>query len=79
MNNPELWFKRTHVESGRVFEDLITRFNCPSRDVTPFGQLNTRAQSRIAELNTKMPGVWLYELIGWRIGYSVEQHFGVEE
>ena len=64
---PELWFRKTHLETGSSFEDVISNKNCPSWDKTPFCQLNEKAQARIDELNTKMPCVYHYEIIGWRV------------
>jgi len=67
MNRPQLWFKKTNLETGLVFEDKIFCKNLPLWDETPFGHLHIKAQNRMDELNTKMPGAWKYELIGWRI------------
>jgi hypothetical protein len=67
MNRPQLWFKKTNLETGLVFEDKISCKNLPLWDETPFGHLHIKAQNRMDELNTKMPGVWKYELIEWRI------------
>jgi hypothetical protein len=67
MNKPQLWFSTTDLETGIVFEDKISWKNCLDWDKTPFEMLNIKAKTRIDELNTKMPDVWKYELIGWRI------------
>lgn len=66
MELPELWFIKRNVETGIVFEDVITNKNCPGWDNTPFAQLNLKAKQRIDYLNTCMPGKWEYKLIGWK-------------
>ena len=64
---PKLWFSKRNVETGIVFEDVISNKNCPNWDQTPLALLNSKAKKRIDYLNTCMPGKWEYQLIGWRV------------
>lgn len=64
---PKLWFSKRNVETGIVFEDVISNKNCPDWDTTPLSQLNIKATKRIDYLNTCMPGGWEYKMIGWRV------------
>jgi hypothetical protein len=64
---PNLWFSKQNIETGIVFEDVITNKNCPGWDQTPFCELNSKAKQRIDYLNKCMPGKWQYKLIGWKV------------
>lgn len=64
---PQLWFARTHMGTESIFYDSFSDKNCLGWSTTPIKDLHTVALKRIAELNTKMPDQWRYELIGWRL------------
>lgn len=67
MKLPELWFSTRNIETGMMFENVISNINCPDWNNTPFAQLNLKAKQQIDYWNTCMPGKWEYRLIGWKV------------
>jgi hypothetical protein len=65
-NTPELWFSKTHKETGVVFEDHFSGKNLPGWYQTAFCEMMARAESRIQYWNSQLSS-WNYELLGWRV------------
>ena len=60
-----LYFRKTHKETGTVFEEPFSDKNCPGWIHTPRIELEAKAQARVAYWNHKLKA-WHYEIVGWR-------------
>lgn len=67
MNTPELWFSKTHKETGITFEDHFNGKNLSGWYQTPFCEMMIRAESRIHYWNSQLSASWEYKIIGWKV------------
>ncbi len=72
LNMPELFFRKTFVETGACFESAFNNKNCPGWTVTALEDLCLLAEKRIEYWN-KRTKEWRYELLGWRLTNNENQ------
>lgn len=62
----QLYFKRVHLPSGRVYFGLFNASHTPMFEHLPYRQLELELRRAVDRWNKQQPETWHYEYVGIR-------------
>lgn len=62
----QLYYKRKHLPSGRIYMDKFNPVQVPGLDHFAFGTVERECRKTVEMWNRQQPDTWAYEYIGVR-------------